>query len=44
MALARVLEVDGMMTDPFPLLSTYLGRLRSRPSYRSISPRTPLTE
>jgi glutathione S-transferase len=44
MALAMVLEVDGMATDPFPLLTAYLGRLRSRPSYRSINPRTPLAE
>jgi glutathione S-transferase len=44
MALAMVLEVDGMATDAFPRLTAYLARLRSRPSYRSIGPRTPLAE
>jgi hypothetical protein len=32
------------VTDPFPPLTAYLVRLRSRPSYRSISSRTPLAE
>jgi glutathione S-transferase len=43
-ALAMVLEVDGMAIETFPRLIAYLERLRSRPRYRSISPRTPLAE
>ena len=43
-ALAMVLEVDGLALDEFPRLASYLERLRSRPSYRAISPRTSLAE
>lgn len=44
MALAMVLQVDGMSTDQFPRVSAYLERLRERPSYRAIDPRTSLAE
>lgn len=42
--LAWVLEVDGMPLDEFPRVSRYLDRLRGRPSYRAISPRTRVAE
>ncbi|MFW6093190.1 MAG: glutathione S-transferase family protein [Pseudomonadota bacterium] len=44
MALAMVLQVDGMSLDGFPNFEAYLTRLRQRPSYRAIDPRTPLDE
>ncbi len=43
MALAMVLEVDHMVLE-FPRLAQYLGRLRERPSYRVISPRTTVAQ
>lgn len=42
MALAMVLQVDDMPLDGLPNLSAYLERLRARPSYRAIDPRTSL--
>ena len=44
MALAMVLQVDGMELDDWPALKRYLERLRERPSYRAIDPATPLEE
>ncbi len=44
MALAMVLEVDAMALDTFPRVDAYLKRLRERPSYRAISPRTKVAE
>jgi glutathione S-transferase len=44
MALAMVLQVDGMALDELPNLAAYLDRLRQRPSYRAIDPRTSLEE
>jgi glutathione S-transferase len=44
MALAMVLEVDGMKLDAFPRVEKYLARLRERPSYRAISPRTSVAD
>ena len=44
MAMAMVLEVDGMSLDGYPLLESYLERLRSRPSYKAISPTTSLDD
>lgn len=44
MAMAMVLEVDGMSLDGYPLLEAYLERLRSRPSYKAISPKTSLDD
>ena len=44
MALAMVLEVDQMPLENFPRVAAYLARLRGRPSYQSISPRTSLAE
>lgn len=44
MAVAMVLEVDGMDLSDFPLTADYLERLRGRSSYRSISPRTSLAD
>jgi glutathione S-transferase len=44
MVLAMVLEVDGMPPDQFPRVARYLDFLRTRPSYRSISPRTKVAE
>lgn len=44
MALAMVLQVDGMRLDEFPRCAAYLDRLRARPSYRAIDPNTPLNE
>lgn len=44
MALAMVLEVDQMALDAFPRVAAYLARLRTRPSYRSISPATSLVD
>jgi len=42
MAVAMVLQVDGMSLDGFADFAAYLDRLRSRPSYRSIDPNTSL--
>ncbi len=44
MPMAMVLEVDGMSLDAFPRVAAYLDRLRARPSYRSISPKTSLAD
>jgi len=44
MAVAMVLEMDAMKLDPFPKVEAYLKRLRERPSYRAISPRTKVAE
>ena len=44
MAMAMVLQVDGMDVSTFPRVQAYLGRLRQRPSYRAIDPATPLAE
>lgn len=44
MALAMVLQVDGMALDGLPNLTAYLARLRQRPSYRAIDPRTSLDD
>ena len=44
MAVAMVLQVDGMSLDGFPNFAAYLERLRARPSYRSIDPNTSLEE
>jgi glutathione S-transferase len=44
MSLAMVLEVDGMNLDSFPKVRAYLDRLRQRPSYRSISPKTKVAD
>lgn len=44
MAVAMVLQVDGMSLDGFPHFAAYLDRLRARPSYRAIDPRTSLEE
>ncbi len=44
MVLAMVLEVDGMDLGAFPRVADYLNRLRHRPSYRAISPRTPVEQ
>ena len=40
MSLAMALQVDGLVPESQPL-AAYLERLRSRPSYRAISPDTP---
>ena len=42
MAVAMVLEVDGMDLSDFPNVAAYLDRLRARESYQSISPATSL--
>lgn len=42
MAVAMVLQVDGMSLEGFPRFAAYLERLRDRPSYRAIDPRTAL--
>ncbi|MBD3647218.1 MAG: glutathione S-transferase family protein [Pseudomonadales bacterium] len=44
MAVAMVLEVDGMDLSDFPNIENYLARLRQRESYRSISPKTSLAD
>jgi len=44
MALAMVLQVDGMALDELPNLKAYLARLRQRPSYRAIDPTTSLED
>jgi glutathione S-transferase len=42
MTLAMVLEVDKMDLGEFPRVAHYLAKLRTRPSYRAISPSTPV--
>ncbi len=42
MAVAMVLQVDGMDTSAFPEVSAYLQRLRGRASYKAIDPATPM--
>ncbi len=44
MAVAMVLEVDGMDLSGFPNVADYLARLRQRESYRAISPSTSLDD
>ena len=44
MAVAMVLQVDGMSVSGFPSCEAYLARLRERASYRAIDPATPLAE
>lgn len=44
MAVAMVLQVDGMDVSSFVRSAAYLERLRQRPSYRAIDPRTPLVQ
>jgi glutathione S-transferase len=44
MAIAMVLEVDGMALDDFPECAAYFDRLRKRPSYAAISPKTSLND
>ena len=44
MAVALVLEVDGMKLDVFPRVERYLHNLRQRKSYRAISPRTKVAD
>jgi glutathione S-transferase len=44
MAVAMVLQVDGMSLEAFPNFAAYLQRLRSRPSYRAIDPATSLED
>lgn len=44
MAVAMVLQVDGMDLSGFPAFAAYLDRLRARPSYRAIDPRTSMEE
>jgi glutathione S-transferase len=44
MAVAMVLEVDGMKLDASPKVDAYLKRLRERPSYRAISPRSKVAD
>ena len=41
MAVAMVLQVDGMDTSVYPRVHAYLNRLRGRPSYAAINPDTP---
>jgi len=44
MAVAMVLQLDGMSVADFPKSAAYLERLRTRESYRSINPQTPAAE
>lgn len=44
MAVAMVLEVDGMDLSDFPKSAAYFDRLRARDSYRAISPSTSLED
>ncbi len=44
MAVAMVLEVDGMDLSDFPEVAAYLDRLRARDSYRAVSPATSLAD
>ena len=44
MAVAMVLQVDGMSVADFPNTAAYLQRLRERDSYRAINPDTSMAE
>ena len=44
MAVAMVLEVDGMAVGDFAQTEAYLQRLRERPSYQAISPKRSVAE
>lgn len=44
MAVAMVLQVDGMSLDDYPNFAAYLDRLRARPSYRAIDPATSMDD
>ncbi len=44
MAVAMVLDVDGMKLDEFPRVARYLESLRKRKSYRAISPHTKVAD
>jgi len=44
MAVAMVLQVDGLEPVGFDAVGAYFERLRARPSYRAIDPRTSLAE
>ncbi|MEZ5559076.1 MAG: glutathione S-transferase family protein [Pseudomonadales bacterium] len=44
MSLAMVLQVDGMSLTGFDNVAAYLDRLRGRPSYRAIDPRTSMAD
>ncbi|MEQ8860016.1 MAG: glutathione S-transferase family protein [Pseudomonadales bacterium] len=44
MAVAMVLQVDGMGLEGFPGFAAYLERLRARPSYRAINPDTSMED
>lgn len=44
MAVAMVLQVDGLVPEGLPKCAAYLDRLRERPSYHAIDPDTPLEE
>ncbi|NCF34714.1 MAG: hypothetical protein GWP50_14240 [Proteobacteria bacterium] len=44
MAMAMVLQVDGMSVEDYPLVDAYLQRLRQRSSYRLIDPNTPVDQ
>lgn len=44
MAMAMVLQVDGMDVSDFPQAAAYLSRLRNRDSYGSINPETSLED
>jgi glutathione S-transferase len=44
MAVAMVLQVDGMSLDDYPNFAAYLDRLRARPSYRAIDPATSMED
>jgi glutathione S-transferase len=44
MAVAMVLEVDGMDVSEFAQTEAYLQRLRNRPSYQAISPQRSVVE
>jgi len=44
MAVAMVLQVDGMSLDDYPNFAAYLDRLRARASYRAIDPATSMED
>ena len=44
MAVAMVLDVDGMNLGAFPRTERYMANLRKRPSYRAISPHTKVAD
>lgn len=44
MAVAMVLQVDGMDLEGFANFAAYLDRLRARPSYRAIDPNTSMED